>query len=191
MEHMNHMEKKINNLTYIIENKILGKGAFGKVLLGTIKEKNQKIALKELPKEVEKDKEALESISNEIQISSKLDNTNIVKMLEITEIGNKQYLIYEFCNGGDLRQYMNHFGNFDEELIQIIVIKIINGLLELKKQKVVHHDIKPENILIQLFPEEKFTKDIEMKIEHYKEFTKKKKPKKNNNNQNLNPIHPY
>ena len=84
MEHMNHMEKKINNLTYIIENKILGKGAFGKVLLGTIKEKNQKIALKELPKDF--DKEALESISNEIQISSKLDNTNIVKMLELLKL---------------------------------------------------------------------------------------------------------
>ena len=185
---MNHMEKKINNLTYIIENKILGKGAFGKVYLGTIKEKEQKVALKELPKEVENDKEALESISNEIQISSTLDNTNIVKMLEITEIGNKQYLIYEFCNGGDLRQYMNHFGNFDEELIQIIVIKLINGLFELRDKKVVHHDIKPENILIQLFPEKKFTKEIEVEIESIKEFTKKKKKIINNNNPPYNNI---
>ena len=181
------MEKKINNLTYIIENKILGKGAFGKVYLGTIKEKKEKIALKELPKEVENDKEALESISNEIQISSKLDNTNIVKMLEITEINNKQYLIYEFCNGGDLRKYMNYFKNFDEELIQIIVIKLINGLEELKKKKVVHHDIKPENILIQLFPEKEFTKDVEMHIESIKEFIKNKNKRStiNNNNQNF------
>ena len=177
------MEKKINNLTYKIENKILGKGAFGKVYLGTIKETEDKVALKELPKEVEKDKEALDSISNEIAISSKLDNTNIVKMLEITEIDNKQYLIYEFCNGGDLRKYMNYFGRFDEELIQIIIIKLINGLFELNKKKVIHHDIKPENILIQLFPEEKYTKEIEMKIESIKEFTKKRKqPTINNNN---------
>ena len=104
----------INNVTYIIENKILGKGAFGIVYLGSIIEKEEKIALKELPEEIRKDKELLERISNEIKVSANLDNTNIVKMKEIADINNKKYLVYEYCNGGDLRRYMDYFGSFDE-----------------------------------------------------------------------------
>ncbi len=138
---------------YKIENEILGKGAFGTVFLGRITKTNEEIALKEIPKNL--DKESLDSLSNEISISSKLDNTNIVKMIEIVDIGDKQYLAYELCNGGDLRRYMNYFKKFDEEIIQLIVIKMLNGLKELHKKRVIHHDIKPENILIQLFPRQR------------------------------------
>ena len=157
----------INNVTYIIENKILGKGAFGTVYLGSIIEKEEKIALKELPEEIGKDQELLDSISNEIKISANLDNTNIVKMKEIADINNKKYLVYEYCNGGDLRRYMDYFGSFDEELIKIIVIKMVNGLNELKRKEVIHHDIKPENILIQLFYEQKMNPKLEKKNRKY------------------------
>ena len=97
-------------------------------------------------------------------------------MLDIAEIDKKRYLVYELCNGGDLRKYMNHFGNFDEELIRIIVVKLLNGLSELKRKEVIHHDIKPENILIQLYPDEKeLTPEYEKKIFFIKENTQKKK----------------
>ena len=180
--------------TYRKENKVLGKGAFGVVYLGTIVETNEKIALKEIPNNLDKDAE--KSLSNEVSISSNLDNTNIVRMLEIVEINNKKYLAYELCNGGDLRRYMHYFKKFDEELIQIIAIKMINGLKELYKKKVIHHDIKPENILIQLFPNKDITPEIEKEIEEIKEITNKKRHKNfqnqnNYNNNNTNEIMPY
>ena len=168
---------------YRKENKVLGKGAFGVVYLGTNVETNKKIALKEIPNNL--DKEAEKSLSNEVSISSQLDNTNIVRMLEIVEINNKKYLAYELCNGGDLRRYMHYFKKFDEELIQIIAIKMINGLKELHKKNVIHHDIKPENILIQLFPDKDITPDLEKEIEEIKEITNKK-PHMNHINQNQN-----
>ena len=184
-----------NEIEYKLENKQLGKGAFGVVYLGTKIEKGKsplKIALKEIPKNL--DKEALQNLSNEVSISSRLDNTNIVRMIEIVELNGKKYLAYELCNGGDLRRYMRYFGKFDEELIQIIVIKMINGLDELHKKKVIHHDIKPENILIQLYEDKDkvITPEIEKDIENIKEIThrKKHKPKpiniQNNNNQIIN-----
>ena len=43
------MSEKKDKYTYVKEEKILGKGKFGTVYLGTIKENNQKIALKEIP----------------------------------------------------------------------------------------------------------------------------------------------
>ena len=69
--------------TYRKENKGLGKGELGDVYLGTIVETNEKIALKEIPNNLDKEEE--KSLSNEILISSQLDDTNIVRMLEIFE----------------------------------------------------------------------------------------------------------
>ena len=176
--------EKINDKTYKIEEKVLGKGAFGTVHLGIIIEDHQKIALKELPEKM--GNEELESISNELEISSKLDNRNIVRMLEIVNLGGKRYLAYELCNGGDLRKYMNYLKTFDEELIQIIMIKIINGLKELHKKRVIHHDIKPENILIQLHFNEKTENDINSRLEYIENMLKERKEKKKNKNYYIN-----
>ena len=184
------------DIKYTIKNVVLGQGAFGTVHLGTMTEDDgkettaeKKIALKEIPKNLDND--AVKSLSNEISISSTLDNTNIVRMLEIVEMNNKKYLAYELCNGGDLRKYMHYFKKFDEELIQIIVIKMLNGLSELHKKNVIHHDIKPENILIHLFYDKEMTPEIEKKIEKVKEITKKRhhnkhmNPNNHNNNNNF------
>jgi len=139
------------NCQIIKENTILGKGAFSTVYLGTkinSDEKIEKVALKEISKKLN-DEEFKEALQNEIEICQKLDNTNIVKMIKIEKnIDDKIYLVYEFCNGGNLRRYMDYFKTLDEELIQIIVIQMINALFELHRKGVVHHDIKPENILI-------------------------------------------
>ena len=178
------------NITYKLENIVLGQGAFGTVHLGTMIEddgKNiitKKIALKEIPKNLDNDAE--KSLSNEVNISSILDNSNIVRMLEIVEMNNKKYLAYELCNGGDLRRYMHYFKKFDEELIQIIVIKMLNGLSELHKKNVIHHDIKPENILIHLFYDKEITPKIEKQIEKVKEITKKRHNKNHMNSNNHN-----
>lgn len=124
-------------IKYQKEEKVLGKGAFGIVNLGTkIYNKNQKvekIVLKEIPTALDKDQE--KSLSKEVNISLTLDNTNIVKMFDIIELNNTKYLAYELCNGKDLKRYMKYFKKFDENLIQIITIKMINGLKELHKKK--------------------------------------------------------
>ena len=176
----------------IYENKILGKGAYGTVYLGTqtknteskstidnSKDKNVeskiKIALKEIPPGIDNDQDAKNSLSNEIIVSSTLDNTNIVRMIDIVYKKNKRYLAYEYCNGGDLRFYINYFKRFDEELVQIVMIKMVNALMELHKKRVVHHDIKPENILIQLYPGIEETEELEDKIYKIKKIISLKK----------------
>ena len=149
---------------------VLGKGAFGTVFLGQKINSDgttEKIALKEIPKQLN-DEESKKALDNEIDICQKLDNTNIVKMIKRVEEGDKNYLVYELCNGGDLRRYMDYFKTFDEELIQIIMIQMVNALFELHRKKVVHHDIKPENILIHLFPSDKKEKEKEKSKEKKK-----------------------
>ena len=118
-------------------NQLIGKGAFSSVYKGkaskyrngNLVNDNEIIALKEIP--INLDQETLASIYNEIIISTRLNNDNIVRMIECVDIGGKSYIVYEYCNGGDLRKYMDYFKTFDEGLIQTIMSQIVNGLSEL------------------------------------------------------------
>ena len=179
-------EKLIEEEVYKIRNKLgeqIGKGAFSTVYKGqadiedskgnSIK-KGEIIALKELSGDM--DKETRQNIFNEFNISKELKhNINIVKIINVIEINGKVYIAYEFCNGGDLRLYMDYFGNFDEGLIQTIMLQIVNGLVELFKYNVVHHDIKPENILLKLFYDTNDPIKSDKDIEKIKEILKSKK----------------
>ena len=179
-------EKLIEEDVYKIRNKLgeqIGKGAFSTVYKGqadiedskgnSIK-KGEIIALKELSGDM--DKETRQNIFNEFNISNELKhNSNIVKIISVIEINGKVYIAYEFCNGGDLRLYMDYFGNFDEGLIQTIMMQIVNGLVELFKYNVVHHDIKPENILLKLFYDTNDPIKSDKDIEKIKEILKSKK----------------
>ena len=164
----------LNINKYKFEGKVLGKGAFATVHLATNIETGQKVALKEMPKEIFQDKGTKDDIDNEIKISETLKNTNIVAILERVEAGDKVYIAYEFCNGGDLRKYMNYFRKFNDSIIQRIMIQLINGLKQLYDKKVIHHDIKPENVLIQIFYKEKDEKIIEEKLNKIKKLMDKK-----------------
>ena len=195
------------------KNNVLGKGSYGIVYKGYHYNKNgepEEVAFKIIPKEILNDNAKLQSLSNEIYISSKIQNKdiqkdiiknlengnkenkenkenkdlekekrvkeekdkkdsqneekeekkknneleNIVKFYDIIDIDNDKYLVYEFCNGGDLKRYLRYFRRFDEKMIQNIITQIIKGLKILHDQKIVHHDIKPENILVELCPKE-------------------------------------
>ena len=167
---------------FALENKILGKGSFGTVYLGTDISKDIYVSLKKIPQEIMNDPQKIEALSNEILISSGVDNENLVKILDLTEINNEKYIVYEFCNGGDLRRYLRFFKTFDEGTVQYVVRQVLMGLNELHSKKIVHHDIKPENVLIQLMPFDIKDKNnmeerklFDKKVEEILQLTDKKK----------------
>ena len=137
---------------YALENKILGKGSFGTVYLGMDVFKNKYVSLKKIPAEIMRDQQKIEALSNEILISAGVENENLVKILDLTDLNNEKYIVYEFCNGGDLRRYLRFFKKFDEKTVQYFMCQVLNGLSELHSKKIIHHDIKPENVLVELLP---------------------------------------
>ena len=84
---------------FALENKVLGKGSFGTVYLGTDIANDRYVSLKKIPGEIMKDPQKIEALSNEILISSGVDNENLVKIIDLTDINNDKYIVYEFCNG--------------------------------------------------------------------------------------------
>ena len=179
---------------YALENRILGKGSFGTVYLGVDIAKDRYVSLKKIPLEIKDDPQKINALSNEILISAGVDNENLVKILDLTDIEQDKYIVYEFCNGGDLRRYLRYFKRFDERAVQYFTTQVLNGLNELHDKKIIHHDIKPENILVELHPFEikdknntEERKKFEKEVDTILQLTDKKKyqmnqPQNNSNN---------
>ena len=182
---------------YALEDRILGKGSFGTVYLGVDLANDRYVSLKKIPPEIKQDQQKIEALSNEILISAGVDNENLVKILDLTDIGSDKYIVYQFCNGGDLRRYLRYFKRFDERAVQYIMSQVLSGLKELHDKKIIHHDLKPENVLVELRPFEiKDKKNIEEKKKYEKDvdnilqLTDKKRYQNqfnisNNNNMNI------
>jgi len=181
---------------YALEDRILGKGSFGTVYLGVELANDRYVSLKKIPPEIKEDPQKINALSNEILISAGVDNENLVKILDLTDIGNDKYIVYEFCNGGDLRRYLRYFKRFDERSVQYFMMQVLNGLKELHDKKIIHHDLKPENVLVELRPFEiKDKKNIEKKkkfekdVDNILQLTDKKRYQNQYNmpnNNNLN-----
>ena len=166
------------------KSNVLGKGSFGIVYKGIYnsKDNTEEVAFKKIPQDILRDNIKLQSLVNEISISGTINqndnkkdnkdsnNENIVRFIDIADIDNDKYLVYEFCNGGDLKRYLRYFRKFNEKMIQNFMTQIIKGLQVLHNKKIVHHDLKPENILVQ-FPNEEKLEDNLMKINNIMEIT--------------------
>uniref|UniRef100_A0AAY4CAS8 IkappaB kinase n=1 Tax=Denticeps clupeoides TaxID=299321 RepID=A0AAY4CAS8_9TELE len=119
-------------------------------------ETEEQIAIKQCRQELSaKNKERW---SLEIQIMKRLDHENVVAAREVPEALQKlatndlPLLAMEYCQGGDLRKYLNLLENccgMREGGILILLRDISSALTYLHKKRIIHRDLKPENIVLQ------------------------------------------
>ena len=147
----------VDNLTL---EKCLGKGAFGEVFLTTKKGvENKKFATKKFEREEIEHGEAMKYLKNEIIILQYLNHPNIVKFEEVKKTKNHFYIVMEYCNGGELskalEKYMEKFGKpFTEEIVQHFMRQIIDAFKYMHERKIIHRDVKLDNILLHYDNEE-------------------------------------
>ena len=132
---------------YIIKDTI-GKGTFSVVKLGEHIKTKKKVAIKILDKEKLKSKEDLTRIKREIKILSILDHPNIIKTYKISETPKKYYIIMEYCEGGELFDYIVEKERLDEFESSIFFYQLINALDYIHSKGIAHRDLKPENLLL-------------------------------------------
>ena len=90
--------------------KELGKGGFGRVIKVKSKSDNNYYAIKEITIKDEM-KDGLENIKKEADILSKFNSNNIVKYYDSWENKDKFYILMEYCEGQNLRDFINSIKN--------------------------------------------------------------------------------
>ena len=81
---------------------------------------------------------------------SLIKHPNIVNLIDYQQTPRNLYLIFELCKFSDLDSYIkeHHAGRLPEEQARGILVQLKNAFIEIKKHKVVHRDLKLNNILV-------------------------------------------
>ena len=92
--------------------------------------------------------ENIRSIESEVNLLKKLDHPNIVKYIEYIQTKKHINIILEYVEGGSLHYILKQSGKMGEHLVFIFVKQILEGLVYLHNQGIIHRDIKGANLLL-------------------------------------------
>jgi len=98
-------EKEIKIGNYLIK-KTLGKGTFGKVKLGIYLPRNKKVAIKILEKNRIKEEDDRIRLKREFEMLSQFNHPNVITVSEIFESDQEYFTVMEYCEGGELFNYI-------------------------------------------------------------------------------------
>ena len=147
---------KVDN--YVLE-KPLGKGSFGEVYLTKVEGDPKQYATKMYIREDIENTEAKKYLENEIKILRFLDHPNIIKIKDVKKSKKHFFVVMECCNGGELSKALQKYTQkynqpFPEDILQYLMRQIISAIKYIHDRKIIHRDIKLDNILLHYENEE-------------------------------------
>ncbi|RQM15904.1 hypothetical protein KXD40_005531 [Peronospora effusa] len=124
----------------------IGEGSFGKVYRGRRKYSGHIVALKFVTKQGKSVRD-LKNLRQEITILRQLNHCNIIAMMDSFETDKEFCIVTEYAQG-ELFQVLEDEQSLPEQEIRKIAIQLIQALHVLHSNRIIHRDMKPQNILI-------------------------------------------
>ncbi|TKY88549.1 hypothetical protein EX895_002538 [Sporisorium graminicola] len=140
----------------------LGEGEFGKVKLGVHKEWGEEVAVKLIKRDkvateaaplnlddtANKDPAKMTKVEREIQVLKDVRHPNIVRLYEVIESDRYIGIVLEYASGGELFDHILAHKYLKEEHACRLFAQLISGVSYLHQKKIVHRDLKLENLLL-------------------------------------------
>jgi len=124
----------------------IGEGSFGRVYKARRKYTGRLVAIKLINK-LGQSKDDLLSFKREIEILKKVNHPHVMRMLNIFETDTDFCLVSELARG-DLFQIIDDNQTLPEQILKSIALQLVSALAYLHKNRIIHRDMKPQNILI-------------------------------------------
>ncbi|XP_018416280.1 PREDICTED: cyclin-dependent kinase 2 isoform X2 [Nanorana parkeri] len=126
----------------------IGEGTYGVVYKARNRETGEVVALKKIRLDTETEGVPSTAI-REISLLKELNHPNIVKLLDVIHTENKLYLVFEFLNQ-DLKKFMDGstISGIALALVKSYLFQLLQGLAFCHSHRVLHRDLKPQNLLI-------------------------------------------
>lgn len=126
----------------------IGSGGMSIVYKAKDRRLQRYVAIKELREEYAQDEEFVSKFRREALSAASLSYPNIVG---IYDVGNEQeihYIVMEYVEGKTLKQWIEEEGPFAPKVVLELGIQIVSALKHAHQKKIIHRDIKPQNILV-------------------------------------------
>ncbi|CAD8106978.1 unnamed protein product [Paramecium sonneborni] len=139
--------KAIDHYSYAINDEI-GRGFSSRVYKGRDENTLEPVAVKVIDMKMVKQSIHAQLLKNEINALKAFNSKNIMKLFDVFQTQNNTYIITEFCDSGDLNNYIKKKGRIDESEAIRILQSVVSAVNEMNQKGYIHRDIKPANILI-------------------------------------------
>jgi serine/threonine-protein kinase len=106
------------------------------------------VAIKLLHREISEEADQLERFRREARAAARLSHPNLVGVIDAGEDDGRPYIVFEYIQGRTLKRRIQEEGRLPVDEAVAYAIEIGRGLIAAHARKLVHRDVKPQNVLI-------------------------------------------
>ena len=126
----------------------LGEGGMGEVYKAKQLSLDRLVALKVLPERLAHNREFIARFEREAKIAAKLDHPNVVRAIDVGVAAGRHYFVMEYVEGRTVGEFLDEKGKMPEKEALDVIIQVTRALECAWRNKLIHRDVKPDNILL-------------------------------------------
>ncbi|HVM55837.1 MAG TPA: protein kinase [Gaiellaceae bacterium] len=127
---------------------LVGSGGMSSVYRAYDRQLERRVALKILHERLGADDEHVSRFRHEARAVAQLSHPNVVTVIDRGSDGGRQFIVFEYVDGENLRQLLDRTGRLPARRALEIGICVADGLAYAHERGVVHRDVKPQNVLL-------------------------------------------